>query len=147
MPLFARWSWRFGLTMAAAATLAAVGAWAAGVGEDPFTAENRAAMSSMMAGMNIRPSGDVDRDFAVTMIPHHRGAIDMATAELRHGRNEQLRRIAEEIIVDQQQEIDAMRLALVEAGPAPASALGNFVEVGSTRAYSLLAHICSRSAK
>ena len=36
---------------------------------------------------------------------------EMAQAELRHGRNEQLRRIAQEIIVDQTQEIAAMQLA------------------------------------
>ena len=52
------------------------------------------------------------------MIPHHQGAIDMAVAELRYGKNEQLRRIAQEIIVDQQQEIAAMRLALGEPLPA-----------------------------
>jgi uncharacterized protein (DUF305 family) len=46
------------------------------------------------------------------MVPHHQGAIEMAQAELRHGRNEQLRRIAQEIIVDQTQEIAAMRLAI-----------------------------------
>ena len=65
-----------------------------------------------MAGMAVKPTGDVDRDFAAMMIPHHQGAIDMAVAELRYGHNEQLRRIAQEIIVDQQQEIAAMRLAL-----------------------------------
>jgi uncharacterized protein (DUF305 family) len=48
------------------------------------------------------------------MIPHHQGAVDMAVLELRYGKNEQLRRIAQEIIVDQQQEITAMRLALRE---------------------------------
>jgi hypothetical protein len=51
----------------------------------------------------------VDHDFAATMIPHHQGAIEMAQAELRCGRNEQLRRIAQEIIVEQQQEIAAIR--------------------------------------
>jgi YVTN family beta-propeller protein len=56
------------------------------------------------------------------MIPHHQGAIDMAKAELRHGRNELLRRIAQEIIVDQQQEIAAMHLALGEAAPTGAPA-------------------------
>ena len=66
----------------------------------------------MMTDMVIRPSGDVDRDFVAMMVPHHQGAIDMARAELRYGRNEQLRRIAQEIIVTQQQEIAAMRLAL-----------------------------------
>jgi uncharacterized protein (DUF305 family) len=82
-----------------------------------FTAENIVAMSKMMAAMAIKPSNDVDRDFARMMIPHHQGAIDMAEAELRHGHNEQLRRIAQEIIVDQQQEIVAMRLALGDAQP------------------------------
>lgn len=36
----------------------------------------------------------------------------MARAELRYGRNEQLRRIAQEIVVEQMQEITAMHLAL-----------------------------------
>jgi uncharacterized protein (DUF305 family) len=82
------------------------------VDETPFLADNATAMDKMMAGMEIMPSGDVDADFTAMMIPHHQGAIDMAVAELRYGKNEQLRRIAQEIIVDQQQEIAAMRLAL-----------------------------------
>jgi Domain of unknown function (DUF305) len=80
-----------------------------------FKAENIAAMGKMMAGMAIKSSNDVDHDFATMMIAHHQGAIDMAEAELRHGQNEQLRRIAQEIIVDQQQEIVAMRAALGDA--------------------------------
>ena len=88
--------------------------------EAPFLAENAAAMDSMMTGMSITPSGDVDADFSAMMIPHHQGAIDMALAELRYGKNEQLRRIAQEIIVDQQEEIAAMRLALGQ--PLPPSA-------------------------
>jgi uncharacterized protein (DUF305 family) len=36
----------------------------------------------------------------------------MAQAELRYGHNEQLRRIAQEIIVDQTQEIAVMRLGV-----------------------------------
>ena len=88
--------------------------------EMPFLTENSNAMDRMMAGMNIKATGDVDADFAAMMIPHHQGAIDMALAELRYGRNEQLRRIAQEIIVDQQQEIVAMRLALAQ--PLPPSA-------------------------
>jgi DNA-binding beta-propeller fold protein YncE len=85
-------------------------------------AEMTGAMDRMMAAMTVDSSGDVDRDFAAMMIPHHQGAIDMALAELRHGKNELLRRIAQEIIVDQQQEIGVMRLAIGEpaggAGPA-----------------------------
>src|ERR1700726_929404 len=90
--------------------------------EAPFLSENVGAMTRMMVGMEITPSGDVDTDFAAMMIPHHQGAIDMAQAELRHGRNEQLRRIAQGIIVEQQQEIAAMRLALGEPLPPSVAA-------------------------
>ena len=106
---------------ALAVILAAATGRSAGVDEAPFLAENRAAMDRMMAGMDVAPSGNADRDFAAMMIAHHQGAIDMAQAELRHGGNEQLRRIAQGIIVEQQQEIAAMRLALGQPpGPAPA---------------------------
>ena len=88
--------------------------------EAPFLAENAAAMDRMMVDMAVKPTGDIDADFTAMMIPHHQGAIDMAVAYLRHGRNEQLRRIAQEIIVEQQQEIAAMRLALGQAPPPAA---------------------------
>jgi hypothetical protein len=91
--------------------------------EAPFLADNVSAMSKMMVDMGITPSGDIDRDFVAMMVPHHLGAIDMAQAELRYGQNEQLRRMAQEIVVTQQAEIAAMRLAVGEplppATPAP----------------------------
>jgi hypothetical protein len=90
--------------------------------EARFLSENVGAMTRMMVGMEIKPSGDVDQDFAAMMIPHHQGAMDMAQAELRHGRNEQLRRIAQGIIVEQQQEIAAMRLALGQPLPPSVAA-------------------------
>ena len=105
-----------GATLLALA-LAAGTALAQTIDEGPFLAENDAAMAKMMAAMDIKPSGDVDADFVAMMVPHHQGAIDMAQAQLRHGRNEQLRRLAQEIIVTQQQEIAAMRLALGQALP------------------------------
>jgi hypothetical protein len=91
-------------------------------GEAPFLSENTDAMKKMMIDMGVRPTGDVDRDFVAMMVPHHQGAIDMAQAELRYGRNEQLRRLSQEIIVTQQQEIAAMRLAVGEPLPPPAPA-------------------------
>ena len=145
----ARWRWSFGLA-AAGVILAAIAGLTAKPAENLFMAENRAAMSAMMAAMDIRPSGDVDRDFAAMMIPHHQGAIDMAKAELRHGQSEQLRRIAQEIIVDQDQEIAAMRLALVGGSPAPASARGELADSGSSsRAWAsfLSANLCSGRPK
>jgi hypothetical protein len=85
--------------------------------DSSFMTQNRAAMMTMMAGMNIKPSGEVDHDFVGMMVPHHQGAIDMATAVLRYGHNEKIRRLAQEIIVTQQQEIAAMRMAVGEPLP------------------------------
>jgi hypothetical protein len=96
---------------------------AQGAKEAAFMKENEAAMTKMMNDMAAPPTGDVDRDFVAMMTPHHQGAIDMAVIELRYGTNEQLRRIAQEIIVDQMQEIAAMKLAIGEkvdaSTPAP----------------------------
>ena len=93
----------------------------AGSEEALFIAESSAAMARMMTAMDIKPTGDIDADFAAMMIPHHQGAIEMAQAQLRYGRNEQLRRIAQEIIVTQEQEISAMKLAV--GRPLPPGAL------------------------
>ncbi len=89
----------------------------ASAAEAPYLAENVSAMTKMMIDMAIRPSGDVDTDFVAMMVPHHQGAIEMAQAELRYGRNEPLRRMAQGIIVTQLQEITVMRLALGQPLP------------------------------
>jgi uncharacterized protein (DUF305 family) len=89
--------------------------------ERPFLAENAAAMTKMMNDMTIKPTGNIDRDFVAMMVPHHQGAIDMAQAELRYGREAQLSRIAQEIIVDQIQQISLMRLAVGEPLPPSVS--------------------------
>ena len=85
--------------------------------EAPYLAENVSAMTKMMIDMGTRPSGDVDADFVAMMVPHHQGAIEMAQAELHYGRNEPLRRMAQEIIVSQPKEISAMRLSLGQRLP------------------------------
>ena len=84
--------------------------------ENPFLTENAAAMKKMMADMMIKPSGDVDRDFVEMMVPHHQGAVDMAKAELEYGHNEQLRRLARDIVANQQHEITEMRSAISGEG-------------------------------
>ncbi len=67
------------------------------------------AMTTMDRGMeNATMTGDSDHDFAAMMIPHHQGAIDMAKAELLYGKDPVLRRLAQEIIVTQEQEIEVM---------------------------------------
>ena len=73
------------------------------------------AMDRMNSGMAAaRPMGDPDRDFAAMMIPHHQGAIDMAKVELIYGRDPVLLRLAQGIIVEQQQEIELMERSLNE---------------------------------
>ena len=83
---------------------------------DGFATEMAASMQRMHHAMTVDPSGDVDRDFAALMIPHHQGAIEMAQAQLRYGKDERLRRLAQGIIVEQRQEIAVMQAILAEKG-------------------------------
>jgi uncharacterized protein (DUF305 family) len=70
-------------------------------------------MDTMHAEMqNIRYSGNADADFASLMIPHHEGAIEMSKVELQFGTDPRLRRLAQEIIVTQQSEIEVMKGAI-----------------------------------
>jgi uncharacterized protein (DUF305 family) len=79
-------------------------------------------MERMDNGMKSGPmNGDVDHDFATMMMPHHQGAIDMAKAELLYGKDPVMKRLAEEIVVDQQSEIQVMQLWLSKQ-PTTASA-------------------------
>ena len=75
----------------------------------------RDAMSVMHKGMHTAPqTGDPDYAFVTMMIPHHQGAIDMAKAILLYGKDEQLKRLAQEIIADQQNEVQLMQLWLAK---------------------------------
>jgi uncharacterized protein (DUF305 family) len=95
-----------------------LGSVAAAPNVDDFYSLMDEAMERMHAAMHVNPSGDIDRDFARMMVPHHQGAIDMAVAELRFGKDERLRRLAQAIIVEQGQEITLMQSILGET-PAP----------------------------
>jgi uncharacterized protein (DUF305 family) len=88
--------------------------------EQSFLSVNAAAMNKMMTDMTIKPVGDVDRDFVAMMVPHHQAAVDMARAELKYGHNEQLRRLAQEIVTTQQLEIKVMRDAVSDGRPSAA---------------------------
>ena len=83
----------------------------------PVSAQFMQAMNGSMERMDRQMAtapmnGNIDHDFAAMMIPHHEGAIDMAKAELIYGTDPVMRRLAQEILIDQQSEIDAMRLWL-----------------------------------
>ena len=66
---------------------------------------------------SVAPSGDTDADFVRLMLPHHQAAVDMAKSQLLYGQSPQMRRLAQEIIADQQSEIDLMRLWLKKHTP------------------------------
>jgi uncharacterized protein (DUF305 family) len=70
-------------------------------------------MHVMHAAMtSVQPTGDNDADFVRLMLPHHQAAIDMAKTQLAYGQDAQMRRLAQEIITDQQSEIELMQLWL-----------------------------------
>jgi uncharacterized protein (DUF305 family) len=76
-------------------------------------AELIASMDKMHAAMgSVKPSRDSDVDFVRLMLPHHQAAIDMAKTQLLYGKDPQMRRLAQEIITDQQSEIELMQLWL-----------------------------------
>jgi YVTN family beta-propeller protein len=78
-----------------------------------FTRELMQSMEVMDKDMMAAPmTGAADHDFCAMMIPHHQGAIDIAKTILLHGNDPVVRRLAEEIVVTQQQEIQVMRMRL-----------------------------------
>lgn len=88
-----------------------------------FAREMMESMEKMEQDMRAAPmTGDADHDFSAMMIPHHQGAIEMAKAVLLHGKDPVLRRLAQEIVVTQQQEIQVMRLRLVQSQTASSNA-------------------------
>jgi uncharacterized protein (DUF305 family) len=112
-----KWTLVAGLVCAAAALAQMVVAMDKGASLSPsqFTQDMDASMKEMDHDMSAAPmDGRADHDFAAMMIPHHQGAVDMAKAELSHGRDPTMRRLAEEIIADQKSEIDLMNLWIKE---------------------------------
>ena len=85
--------------------------------KDPNWEELIGSMDRMHTAMtSIEPSGVDDNDFVQVMLPHHQAAIDMAKSELIYGNDPQIRRLAQEIITDQQLEIQLMRLWVKQHG-------------------------------
>jgi uncharacterized protein (DUF305 family) len=73
-------------------------------------------MTRMSEAMAAAPmTADPDHDFMAMMIPHHQGAIEMAESELQDGHDVRVKRLAQEIIVTQESEIQLMRSYLTSA--------------------------------
>lgn len=76
----------------------------------------QAGMQRMHTDMDIAYTGNADVDFARAMIPHHRGAIDMAKTELQYGKDPELRKLAQEVIDSQEKEVAFLKTWLEKNG-------------------------------
>lgn len=72
--------------------------------------------AKMHENMAIDLTGDADVDFVQGMIPHHQGAIDMAKVVLEHGKDPEIRKLAEGVIAAQEGEIAFMKEWLEKHG-------------------------------
>ena len=89
---------------------------------EPDWSELIASMEKMHMAMGaVQRSGNSDVDFVRLMLPHHQAAIDMAKTQLLYGKDPQMRRLAQEIITDQQLEIELMQRWLKQREPAQAT--------------------------
>jgi len=67
-------------------------------------------MNNTMAKVNsMKMSGDFDLDFANMMIMHHQAAIDMSVEEIAKGTDEQIKTMAQNIVIAQKTEIKQLQ--------------------------------------
>ncbi len=84
--------------------------------ESPSSKAFAEANAKMHKDMAVPLTGNADVDFVQGMIPHHQGAIDMAKIVLEHGKDPEIRKLAEEVIAAQEGEIAMMKAWLAKNG-------------------------------
>jgi uncharacterized protein (DUF305 family) len=90
---------------------------AAGVKQGSLgVAQHMMGMDGNVASLNT--AKPFDAAFMRMMLPHHEGAVVMARAELKRGKDRALKKLAADIITAQQREISQMRSHLATASPS-----------------------------
>ncbi|WP_035567976.1 DUF305 domain-containing protein [Hymenobacter sp. IS2118] len=75
---------------------------------DPFTAQMKTSMAHMMGNMPALVA-DADMNFNMMMTVHHQSAMDMAEAELAHGKDTRLKELAQQMVKEQKNEIEQFK--------------------------------------
>jgi uncharacterized protein (DUF305 family) len=70
-------------------------------GDTDSTRDLKQAHMDMMKDMPMQFTGDADKDFATSMMKHHAGGIEMAKIQLKHGKDPEMRKMAEKLIKEQ----------------------------------------------
>ena len=77
---------------------------------EKYLKEYEKIVKEMMCGLeNLKPTGNVDKDFLQSMIVHHQGAIDMVNSIIKYTDNAEIKKMAEGELQNQQPEIDNMK--------------------------------------
>lgn len=81
--------------------------------ENEYMKGYKVAFKEMMEEMeDTEPTGNIDQDFLEEMIPHHEGAVAMASNILKYTSNKDLQKIANQIIANQSKQIKHMKKLL-----------------------------------
>ncbi len=74
-------------------------------GSTPSSEMHQSMQPGMQKMMEMKSTGDVDRDFASMMKIHHQMAIDMAQAQIKNGKSPELKAMARKITEDSKKDI------------------------------------------
>lgn len=69
---------------------------------------------------SMKMTGDPDYDFAQMMIEHHKGAIDMSKKELKQGKDQEVKSMAQKVIDDQTKEMKELQAFTKKNKPSKA---------------------------
>jgi uncharacterized protein (DUF305 family) len=70
---------------------------------------HKAMMQGMQDMQRMKMTGETDHDFASMMIKHHEQAIAMSKAQLKNGKDPEVRKKAQEIIAQSEKDISELR--------------------------------------